>query len=1349
MDNGPRVAGSRCEDDVPDEDVGQKGELNAQPLAHACAGVRFARYREDLGGEEEDLGGEEEDFGGEEEDLGGEEVHIEESDAKMIHDVNATKDEKAAQPKKRSRPKNYRSQSCEFTETDEDKSKRETREEWEAQEEKRLAADREVMEQAEKLRKAMEEKKRKQKNLSENRLRGSRLFGGDDDDEDEKKKDEDAAEHGHEFLLEKGTEGEMSRKYLDSRREMRQLDARGGLFTVLWEPQQGRMRASHEFNMGLELDKEPDPNVQNLPDPMSPKTPYKHLGVNCQDTKRALRVHLPCLSLNAFSQLRAALGPTSLAVDVGPISLADKMRPAEGDQNQSGGERPFRMLLDFLERSGLSLECRREVEALLGPRLSLKPKIVAKEAMDPQKMPSTVLLVEPQAGAMQESVDMSIVPLKSFPSDWTPLVAVARLHEPTCLPGELYDKRSAAAKFVVLLVCSEVEESIESARQLGRALATAFMDEQFESVVRVVPDVASQIVVDAYDTHLSKLTILPAVYLKGDDANAGKSADETLEDIFVENMKRRIRKSRGLPDLARHKAVDGHPAHRHCAFLVEVDEMGLDGNWRGTHRLHHGVEVDAGDGHMSNPHLPKLSISSLSGARELLSTESIALDVTPTSTPDLIDQIMNQLNTAGLNGYAQDHFRACLNSWVDSKGESPSDILEPLGKKDQKAPEWSEVMQPSKGEERICVLVIPCRNTMVQKPVAAFLRFAEPPKLGGAPKGGERPEVRIVFVLGGPARMMSHLQSLGDALGALAVDENLMGEFAAATQKQRLLDCIDGHLSKLLVVPQHHLGALPWALTDGDHEQGHGGSNKGAVRCIKVAISIMQKYSLPLVTGVIVALIWAQIDFHGYHEVIDYGFFGLKVGTYNLSLHFLVNDIFMCFFFGLAMKEVTEAVLPGGCLSPPKKAVNPLMATAGGVVGPVAVYILFVLLFWEAGSFDGQQCEVEIARRLGGGGGGGSGVYEQCTLATIINGWGIPTATDISLAWMIAQMIFGDGHPAINYLLLLAVVDDAIGMLIIALAYPDPVHPLEPLYLTLIVVCIIVCVSLRMFVPAKWQKWQFYIFFGMPFSWAGLFCAHMHPALALVPVVPFMPAKLDMHSAISKWRRPSLWKSHAKAAAEIAAEKDIDVDVALAAAKIAAETAAHCHDHDAPLHKFEHALKLLVDIGMFFFGLCNAGVEVKELGGTTMTILLSLVVGKTIGIAGFGAFAVLIGFPLPRGLTLVDLTAAGALGGVGLTVALFVAGEAFTDAGLQGHAKLGALLSVGSAIVAYYIKTIGEWVKRKMGWMAPAKKKKSKKGDHLDSGDISGFQVDEILVSEILDQMWTRRRMAARWERLS
>lgn len=47
-------------------------------------------------------------------------------------------------------------------------------------------------------------------------------------------------------------------------------------------------------------------------------------------------------------------------------------------------------------------------------------------------------------------------------------------------------------------------------------------------------------------------------------------------------------------------------------------------------------------------------------------------------------------------------------------------------------------------------------------------------------------------------------------------------------------------------------------------------------------------------------------------------------------------------------------------------------------------------------------------------------------------------------------MVFGPGHPAINYLLLLAIADDALGMAIIAIAYPDPIHPVQPVYFCLV-----------------------------------------------------------------------------------------------------------------------------------------------------------------------------------------------------------------------------------------------------------------------------------------------------------
>ena len=71
--------------------------------------------------------------------------------------------------------------------------------------------------------------------------------------------------------------------------------------------------------------------------------------------------------------------------------------------------------------------------------------------------------------------------------------------------------------------------------------------------------------------------------------------------------------------------------------------------------------------------------------------------------------------------------------------------------------------------------------------------------------------------------------------------------------------------------------------------------------------------------------------------------FGLSVRGHDVTLHFLVNDVLMALFFGLAVKEIAEAFQPGGSLYPPgRKAVNPLCGTLGGVLGPILAY--FVIL---------------------------------------------------------------------------------------------------------------------------------------------------------------------------------------------------------------------------------------------------------------------------------------------------------------------------------------------------------------------------------------------------------------------
>ncbi|MDD2320968.1 MAG: Na+/H+ antiporter NhaA, partial [Geobacteraceae bacterium] len=95
-------------------------------------------------------------------------------------------------------------------------------------------------------------------------------------------------------------------------------------------------------------------------------------------------------------------------------------------------------------------------------------------------------------------------------------------------------------------------------------------------------------------------------------------------------------------------------------------------------------------------------------------------------------------------------------------------------------------------------------------------------------------------------------------------------------------------------------------------------------------INLLREFSVPLIAGVLTAVVWANLDPAGYARFDHNHFFG------PFSFHFVANELFMVLFFGIAAVEITQSCLPGGDLNPLKKAVNPLFATVGGVVGPVA-----------------------------------------------------------------------------------------------------------------------------------------------------------------------------------------------------------------------------------------------------------------------------------------------------------------------------------------------------------------------------------------------------------------------------
>lgn len=391
-------------------------------------------------------------------------------------------------------------------------------------------------------------------------------------------------------------------------------------------------------------------------------------------------------------------------------------------------------------------------------------------------------------------------------------------------------------------------------------------------------------------------------------------------------------------------------------------------------------------------------------------------------------------------------------------------------------------------------------------------------------------------------------------------------------------------------------------------------------------VNLIQEFSIPLILGVACALLAANLTPEFYSVIVDHNIAVFRLPEalghldeaehahweHYLSLHFLVNDIFMVFFFGIAAKEITESCLPGGTLNPISKAINPLLGTLGGVLGPVFVYL-------GLNAYMGQP--------------------------NWQDGWGIPTATDIALAWLIAKLVFGKGHPAISFLLLLAVADDAIGLFIIAFKYPSA----EPAWLNTLWILpgVLIALGLR---KAKVSNWIWYVAFGGAFVWYGLYSAHLHPALALVFIVPFMPGP------------------------------KVDSGIFEESTSYKQEQADHGH---SPLEQFEHSLKIFVDFGLFFFAFTNAGVAFSNLNELTWIVFLSLFIGKTLGITLFSYAGSLLGIPLPTGMRFKHLITAGMIAGLGLTVALFVCGQAFKGE-LQGAAKMGALLS-GAIVIPVLI----------------------------------------------------------------
>lgn len=1073
------------------------------------------------------------------------------------------------------------------------------------------------------------------------------------------------------------------------------------------------------------------------------------------------------------------------------------------------------MIWDWLSE-GLDGPVAVEARRLLGER-----RLPSKNSLEMDRQRSIQMeMMQPEVGA--ECMDISICAVEALEASSKPLVVLLRCERPlhslryvavvVCSARGGKESMEQARQVSRALASGFVDERfVREVRDvpIHEPLGVLEAFDRFLSTLTIVPTV-----------HLGEDTQKRPRPAEPVDVPArsisGTTSDLLLSHSLQKQMEGMLCKSLGIPQLPKDEPpvlpAPGSVQWKRC--FVQVDCLDLSkGGWKMTHQLRQGMEIDAGTG--KKPHLPHVNVRGLAKVRELMGAKNVALDVRVGSGQAAVDVIIRQLGLGGLPTSAMETVASALRDRALQGVSDEAELIEPdspfVGRQNAFIiGQDKELVAPCEDDDAFLILLVPSQEVPSSNGItSACLRFTCPVQFAQS----ETP-VRFLVVLVGPQGAEQEMSQCGDSFAALAADEDLVGSLDAVSDEASFADAMFKRMDDLPMLPRSHLeaqnlhkdgakgerplekdsasdpspreikseavpesAAIPHKKKnkkpeqikvegghDGHHDLHHGDlgasstSNTRLRRKCKWIVSRIQKYSLPLVFGVLGALAWKNVDDHSYHLVIHEPFHEqFQVFGHQISLHFLVNDIFMCFFFGLAIKEVTEALLPGGSLSPLQRAANPLMATCGGILGPIAMYFVMVFFLDAFDMFDGNQCLQLDARRLAGGGGSKevSGTYVDCTLEMVLKGWGVPTATDISLAWMFALLIFGAGHPAINFLLLLAIVDDAIGMIIIAVAYPNPEKPVEPIWLLLVVAASVLALILRL-LKVRW--WPVYIFLCGPVSWTGLLKAHVHPALALVFVVPFMPAS---HAVVRVQDGRHLgagvnWRPHGSSSNAAVLKRMLTGAGGLrgratGSAMVTSMFAFLMNQENAPLHLFEHHLKFPVDLGMFYFGLANAGVELGTVGGVTIAVLVALIVGKTLGVAGFGLLAHCMGFPLPAGITFGDLLSLGALAGIGLTVALFVSNEAFTDPGLQGQAKMGALLSVLSCVVAYAIKWTSKLFERhrddlddeldEADDIVRAVEEGKESDDALEEDDY-----DDIVTDELMQMMWTQRKYKARGE---
>jgi Na+/H+ antiporter NhaA len=386
-----------------------------------------------------------------------------------------------------------------------------------------------------------------------------------------------------------------------------------------------------------------------------------------------------------------------------------------------------------------------------------------------------------------------------------------------------------------------------------------------------------------------------------------------------------------------------------------------------------------------------------------------------------------------------------------------------------------------------------------------------------------------------------------------------------------------------------------------------------------------------LLAAAVAALLWANLA-GGTYEAVWGTEAAIRVGdaTLSLDLRHWVNDGAMAIFFLVVGLEISRQVTVGE-LHSPRAVFVPAIGAVGGLLLPALLYLVF---------------------NHGG---------------PAAHGWGIPMSTDTAFVVGILAL-FGPRCPdqLRLFLLTLSIVDDIGAITVMAVFYTEQVSMAG---LAAAAGMVLVLIVLRWI--GVWQL-RAYALAGLAL-WAAVYASGVHATLSgvlLGLLVPATPVESEQSERVRFYGRAVVERADALRAR-------------LAASAVRATVPANDRLQDA-LHP----------VSAFFvvplFGLANAGVRLDSetlrqaaTSPVTIGLVVAMIAGKTIGISGFTAIALRTGLgDLPGRVRYGHLVGGALLGGVGFTIALFIADLAFRDETLRRQATIGVL--AGSLLAAIF-----------------------------------------------------------------